>query len=436
MCDTFIALPTYTSDGAVIFGKNSDREANEPQIIEYHPEKIYPKKSTLKCTYLEIPQKEKTNAVIISRPFWMWGAEMGVNEQGVVIGNEAVFTKLKVKKTNVLTGMDLLRLALERSDSALTAKKTIIDLLQKYGQGGSCSYTDKNFTYHNSFIIADKKEAWVLETAGKFWATKKVNDYYAISNSLTIGSDYDEIHPEAVNFAIQKGWVKGAFSFAAAFSDYLYTTFSGAKKREYCASDMLKNNFFKMDVSVAMAHLRTHNVPDFRPSKSFISKSICAHAANSLTRHAAQTTSSMIVHITQDKPTVWVTASSAPCLSVFKPLWFEGMVIPNLGPKPEAHFNNESFWWRHEVLHREVLKDYQKRHQIIILERNKLEKQLLKNVYRDKKKHFLESKKAFEKNWELLEDWLPKIKGLPIKNRTSFFYKNYWKRLNKKVGIS
>jgi len=435
MCDTFIALPNATYDGSVIFAKNSDREANEPQIIEYHPSKLYPKNTKLKCTYIDIPQVENTNAVIVSRPFWMWGAEMGVNAHGVVIGNEAVFTKIKVAKTDVLTGMDLLRLALERATTANKAKQIIIDLLQKYGQGGICGYADKNFSYHNSFIIADKKEAWVLETADRFWVSKKVGDFYAISNGLTIGSDYDEIHPEAIDFAIKKGWVKGDFSFSDAFSDYLYTTFSGSRKRQCRATEMLKNNYFKVDVQSSMAHLRDHNTQNYKPSKPFISNSICAHAGNLITRHASQTTGSMIVHLTREKPTIWVTATASPCLSVFKPLWFKGMVLPDLGIKPEASFNKESFWWKHELLHRTILNDFRKGRQLIIPERDKMESVLLKNVYKENKKSFLETRIAFEEHWKLLDKWIAKINGLPKVNRSNIFYKAYWKRLNKETGL-
>ena len=99
MCDTMVAVQNQTADGAVWFAKNSDREPGEAQIVEHLPRINHQGAKTLQCTYLEIPQTEQTNEVLLSRPFWMWGAEIGSNEHGVTIGNEAVWTKLPIEKT-------------------------------------------------------------------------------------------------------------------------------------------------------------------------------------------------------------------------------------------------------------------------------------------------------------------------------------------------
>src|ERR1051325_10421918 len=154
MCDTLVALSPCTQDGAVWFAKNSDREPGEAQVVEHHARKRYTAPAALRCTYVEIPQTATTNEVLISRPFWMWGAEMGANQHGVAIGNEAVFTKLPYAKVG-LTGMDLLRLALERSATAREALDIITALIAEHGQGGGAGYRNRKFRYHNSFLIAD-----------------------------------------------------------------------------------------------------------------------------------------------------------------------------------------------------------------------------------------------------------------------------------------
>nr|MBC8400517.1 C69 family dipeptidase [Candidatus Neomarinimicrobiota bacterium] len=225
MCDTFVALPTATAGGKIIFGKNSDREPNEAQALEYHPATEYQAGSVLRCTYLEIPQVPQTNAALLSRPFWMWGAEIGANEHGVVIGNEAVWSKMPLVKQGLLTGMDLLRLGLERSATAETALEAITELLTEYGQGGECGYQSRGMVYHNSFIIADPREAWVLETAGSLWVALHVKKTYSISNGLTIGEHYHLAHPGLVDTARKKGWLKKGrtFNFARCYSDWFYT---------------------------------------------------------------------------------------------------------------------------------------------------------------------------------------------------------------------
>ncbi|HRT82593.1 MAG TPA: secernin-3, partial [Oscillospiraceae bacterium] len=133
----------------------SDRSPNEPQLIELIPPKTHGEK-TLKVTYIEVEQVKETYGLLLSRPSWMWGGEMGLNDCGVAIGNEAVFTKGKYGK-EALLGMDLLRLALERAETAKNALDIIINLLERYGQGGNCGY-DKRFEYDNAFLIMDKDD--------------------------------------------------------------------------------------------------------------------------------------------------------------------------------------------------------------------------------------------------------------------------------------
>lgn len=84
---------------------------------------------------------------------------------------EQLYVKFIVPK---ITSSFCFRLGLERADTAEKALTVIVDLLEKYGQGGNCMESHMAFTYHNSFLIADRKEAWVLETSGKYWAAEKV----------------------------------------------------------------------------------------------------------------------------------------------------------------------------------------------------------------------------------------------------------------------
>ena len=210
MCDTIGVL----LEQSALFGKNSDRSPNEPQATEFHPARVC-KERELAATYITIPQAPETHAVLLSRPTWMWGAEIGVNDSGVAIGNEAVFTKGGHGKP-ALTGMDLLRLGLERAESAAQAVNVIVELLETYSQGGNCGF-DHKFYYDNSFLILDAKSLFVLETCQKSWVVKSY-PRASISNRLSIGADGDRYGGEPCDFA-------------KTHTDPLFTFFSGSKIR-------------------------------------------------------------------------------------------------------------------------------------------------------------------------------------------------------------
>lgn len=311
MCDT---LFKKIGDD-VIFLKNSDRAANEPNLVVYYPARKA--KGELKCTYISVADKDSF-AVLLYKPSWIWGGEMGINEKGVTIGNEAVWTKAKGKKTERLLGMDLVRLALERGDNAKNALNIIIQLLEEYGQGGNCGY-DHAFYYDNSFLITDGKECYVLETAGKNWAWRKEENQANISNRLSIKNNYDQ--------SSRKG------SFLKKNFEPVYSFFSGSKQRKECGARGL-DNIKEFSLSSAFNVLKAH-YNDIVDDKLFCKgsvKSVCMHAGGI----GDHTTGSMAVFYISGKPYVWLTGSSTPCLSVFKPIVFGKAQAPVFDKKEDS----------------------------------------------------------------------------------------------------
>lgn len=386
MCDTLVILPSHSDTGNLLFGKNSDREPTEAQAIVHLPAQV-PNTAAVQCTYISIPQVERTHAVILSKPFQMWGAEMGVNEHGVAIGNEAVFTRIKhPKKNDGLTGMDMLRLALERTSSAEGALRCITGLLETYGQDACGGYQNKNFFYHNAFIIADKKNAWVLETAGRHWAAQKVTSTRSISNGLTITTDYDLLSKDAKAFAFEKKYLRAGeiFNFAKAYSDTLYTWASKCKTRQAITSSAIQQP--QNTIAGIFSTLQTHNLPDekFSPRKAS-SGSVCMHATSFL--NPSETTGTMIVALREHQPdTIWLTGTSNPCTSLLKPFFFETNTLLENSLTTPSDKQDESLWWKAHRVHAILRKKYQKNIQGIKDHRNEIQAQLFlkeKEVIRD-----------------------------------------------------
>ena len=284
MCDTLVALAPATARGAVLFGKNSDRERNEAQVIELTPRARRAPGSDLRATYITLPQASETHACLLSRPFWMWGAEMGANEHGVVIGNEAQHAIVPAQRRRALTGMDLVRLGLERATSAAEAVEVICGLLERHGQGGDCGHLGR-FYYHNGFIIADPREAFVLETVGRWWVAERVARTRALSNALSIGAGFERASADLAAHARAEGWSdgEGRFDFAGRLIDEARDTVSFGRGRCARGTELLARTAGALTPAGMMAVLRDHGPegqgdPGWTPADT-PRRTICMHAA-------------------------------------------------------------------------------------------------------------------------------------------------------------
>ena len=436
MCDTVVALGHVTADGVTLFGKNSDREPNEAHQLLRVPAADHPAGSTVKCTYREIPQVEHTYEVLLAKPFWMWGAEMGANEHGVAIGNEAVFTKVPYDKEPGLIGMDFLRLALERSKTAREALTVITRLLEQYGQGGNCGFQHL-LVYHNSFLIADPREAWVLETAGKQWAAVQVKDIRTISNGITIGGEWDEASADLVPYAIDRKWCQGRddFHFARCYSDFVYTRFSYCRDRQCRTTDLLAAQKGRLTPEALMRALRDHGPRANRawsPAPGLNTVSVCWHAGFGPIR-GSQSVGSMVSHLAPEVQTHFVTGTSAPCTSLFKPVWL-GADLPDMGPAPTGTYDAAALFWRHEVLHRATLRDYATRIVLYQDERDELERRFSAGALTcaDRTAY---TAQCFAEADQATGRWIERVRPADLLTHQSLLHSLAWRDFNRSANM-
>ena len=430
MCDTQVVRKS----GLTYFAKNSDREPGEAQLVVRVPSVQNDQEKKLKTTYIEIDQVSNRFGTILSKPFWIWGAEIGANDQGVVIGNEAVFSKVMEKETGLI-GMDLLRLALERGSSAEHALHVITGLLQTFGQGGPCGYRDKKMFYDNSFIIADAAEAWVLETAGRHWVAKKVAVTDAISNCMTIGADFDLKSEGIEDFAKKKGLFsgKGDFNFKETFDTWFMPFFAGAHKRLNASHSCLNvvNKSINISLLQMMNSLRTHQLSDSHPA-SGSNRDICMHAAGYIRR--SQTCGSQVSRLSKDSNLHFFTGTSAPCLSIFKPVSFD-MGCPFGVLNVDEKTTENSMWKKHEVIHRRIILDWEKS-ATLVNARDQVESEMLavlEDPSQAPQAGDYDKADKMVMGWQ--DHWYKTFKNQPMSYSFSSPYSWYWRLMNYKDDL-
>jgi secernin len=292
---------------------------------------------------------------VLSQPTWLWGAEHGVNARHVAIGNEKIWgTVDPYSAPPALIGMDLVRLGLERGRDAADAIDVMTWLLERHGQGGIAD-SSANEPYWSSFLVVDPSSAWVLETCGRTWAARPVESGAAISNRLTIRTDWTRASSDVATGADFDSWRSPDAP-------------TGHADRRLEASRAFLHSVSEDPGQArpahAVAHLRDHGsgpwgIPGSPtlvsepPQEVFLDGrgvTICMHI-----RGFQATTSSMVADLPEDLESparIWA-APASPCASVYVPF-----VIPppsHLDPAPMAPaLSDEAIARRFSVLRQAV----------------------------------------------------------------------------------
>ncbi len=320
---------------------------------------MHPRGASVACTHVSIPQVAETYRVMGHSPWWVWGFEHGVNEHGVAIGNQTVFSKEPVEEAPGLIGMDLVRLGLERGRSARESFEVIASLLETHGQGGPALAPDAS-GYHNSFMIADPEAAWVLETSGRRWAARCV-ELEALSNHLTLGSDWRIGSRDLDSFARRQGWwdEKGRVDVAGC---YRHPQVPGRisegrlrRSRELLVGRRAARSTIVYLQRVLRDHLDGGDAPPAGATpddERFFT--LCMHS-----EPVGTTTASLVAPLPVDRTNAWPVwvSFATPCTGIFLPVYIAG-VIPDVlardGATPEA----DSAWWAFHELQESASRDF------------------------------------------------------------------------------
>jgi hypothetical protein len=223
--------------------------------------------------------------------------------------------------------MDLVRLGLERARSADAAVDVMTELLDAHGQGGIADATNGE-AYFSSFLIADPRSAWVLETSGRSWAAKPVTEGAAISNRISMDDRWTRASADVTVGRAFDDW-RDPKAFAAA-----------ADIRLACTRAAVHGDQRAQDPAEIAALMRdhgtgpwgapggdatdAHGLPPAKVGSNGEGFSVCMHV-----RGHDVTAASMICDLPEDPALplrAWVAAGS-PCVSVFVPL-FATSAIP------------------------------------------------------------------------------------------------------------
>jgi dipeptidase len=305
-CDMLVALSRATTEGGTLFGHNCNRRGGEDVALLRVPGRAFAPGETVSVGPVTLPQVRRTWTVLAGRYADHWGYQHGLNEHGVSLGVTTIHTRRRAAKP-ALTGPDLARLALERAASARQAVEVVTDLASRHGQGTGEEGRDA------ALLLADGREAYVVEMFGGHWAVQQVGAVRAVSAVCHLRQDWDQLSPGLADLAIAQGWwpANGSkLDFAGAVA--ADTTDTAALRRWGWATLLLEQHQERIDLPLLRRVLSDHDAQ----------ASWCRHANAPA---APRTVASLITQCGPGDtlPVAWCSFGP-PCQSVYVPFLLVG----------------------------------------------------------------------------------------------------------------
>jgi hypothetical protein len=317
--DMLTALGRAAVDGQTLFGHSAAGRPDEPVRLRHAPGGAHAPDERVRATLIDLPQARRTYAVLGGQPADSWGYCHGLNVHGVAAGCTRLSSRLRLDAAG-LTGPDLVRLALERGQTARQAMDVLTGLVARHGQGAFPGCADRH--HDAAFLIADAHEAFLIEASGRYWVCQEVREVRAASDVGTVRQDWDAIAPGLSGHAIEHGWWPedgSKLDFAAALGADAAAGGS-ALRRWGQATRLLEEQSGHIDAPFLRRALSDHyegsadEVDPHEPGAG--PQSLCGHAGPA---QPLGTVASLISVVAAGVPLAW-WCLGPPCGGVYFPL--------------------------------------------------------------------------------------------------------------------
>jgi dipeptidase len=198
----------------------------------------------------------------------------------------------------------------------------------------------------------------------------------------------------------------------------------------------MKENAGRITASTMFNIMRHHN-DGYHPATADAHRNICIHAGPQKDRWW-QADGVMVTDVDAHGILIWVTGTSGNCVSIFKPV-FMGLDLPDIGPTPREFFDPRSLWWKHELLHRRAMADFDNlvpeiRRDFDVLENEFLsESGSVKKGTLEEKRDFMEY--CFRKSMQATEAWIGRLRARADLTFEDADYRSMWQKLNAEAGL-